>query len=71
MRRYLQGFLINHEKTVCICVRETGTDRDGLFFFCLIDGACVVERKKRCCYPMSFPFSMRRTLSCHLSRVER
>ena len=46
MRRYLEGFLINHEKTVCICVRETGTDRDGLFFFCLIDGACAVERKK-------------------------
>lgn len=36
MRRYLQGFLINHEKTVCICVRETGTDRDGLFSFVLL-----------------------------------
>ena len=46
MRRYLQGFLINHEKTVCICVRETGTGRNGLFFFCLIDGAYAVKRKK-------------------------
>lgn len=38
---------------------------------CLINGACAVERKKRCCYPMSFPFSIRRTLLCHLSKVER
>ena len=38
--------LLSIIKTVCICVRETGTDRDGLFFFCLIDGACAVERKK-------------------------
>ena len=33
-------------KTVCICARKAGTDRDGLFFFCLINGACAVERKK-------------------------
>ena len=30
-----------------------------------------MKRKKRCCYPMSFPFSIRRTLLCHLSKVER
>lgn len=71
MRRYLQGFLINHEKTVCICVRETGTDRDGLFSFVLLTAPVRWNGKKRCCYPMSFPFSIRRTLSCHLSKVER
>ena len=71
MRRYLPGFLINHEKTVCICVRETGTDRDGLFSFVLLTAPVRWNGKKRCCYPMSFPFSIRRTLSCHLSRVER